>query len=641
MMRKYIITLILLYVGIASGWAVNEQSKETKLPQEIISMQHDTLRLQKLNELVNQTINEPKVYSFYLNELLKEAELQKNNEYIAKSYLLYLYLNYNEYDSKMVKHWMSKLEPLARKEGFYNYLFEAQQCIIDGHILKQEFELAEQKSKRMLAEAQKLKHIDGIVTANKCLASVYRSTYRFDKSAEMLEAAYKLASQMTNAQNRLEVITYLISIYKYTGNHSKWLKYLNIKEKEIKKLIDKEPKQIDYYKGDLMLTYLSYLEYYIEKNQKDQAEYYKQLVDEYKCDEYVVYQFNYFKGIADYYQFTKQWEKALEYRTKQCDLIKTLSYRDYPYILLAKAELFYLMGREKDALETAKEVLRVKNEVQVSIFSKQIEQIKSNYITSQDLLEQAHIHRYYQYTILGVVTILIITFSYFAYRYYYIKRNLTKSENKIRQVAEEVQRATRAKASFLSNMSYAIRIPLNEVVNRSLLLASKQKINEEERAKVAQAILDTSSDLMKLVEEILDLSRLEAGRMKFSVSDIDVNALVRDAVSSFTTSDVELITSFPESQNIYTHIDGTRLMQVFNSLLTDIDKGKKMCVELKEEPNNILLIRVTHTTFASSEPTQDIIIRNEINRMIIEYFEGDYQIVPDAIQFSLKIVHSL
>ena len=640
-MKRYIIILILLLAGNIAGWATDVDEARKKQLLEVSVMKHDSLRLQKLNDLVSQSFHNPEDRLFYIGELLREAELQKNKRYMAKSYLLNIYVHYNEHDENKIDHWMRKLEPLARKEGYYDYLFEGKQCVVELLVMSQEFELAEQKSKQILVEAKKTNQIDGMVAAYKCMANVYRATYRFEKSAEMLEEAYKLSPKMNNSQSKIELITYLISIYKYTDDNSKWLKYLNIKEKEIKKLIASDPSQKDFYKGDLMMTYLSYLGYCIETGNKSKAAYYKQLVDEYKCSEYAVYQLNYFKGLADYYQFMEQWEKALEYRSKQCEVLKPLSYRDYPYHLLAKSEILFQMGREKEALETVKEVVRIKDTVRVSIFSKQIEQIKKSYDSSRELLEQARIQRYFQYSVLGVVIILIIIFSYFAYRYYHIKRSLTDSERKIRQVAEEVQKATKTKERFLSNMSYAIRTPLNEVVNRSLLLASKQQLSEKEREEVAQTILDTSSDLMKLVEEILDLSRLEAGRMKFSVSDVDVNALVRDAVGSFAASDVEIISSFPETGNVWIHIDGMRLMQVFSSLLSDIEKGKKVVIELKEESEDVLSVRITHTIFAAPEPTQEIIIRNEINRMIIEHFGGSYKIVPNAVLFTLKIVYPL
>lgn len=638
-MKKYIIIWCLLLVSAVISCAAIEKDSIRKLPQEILSMKHDSLRLNKIIELTTQTVNEPEEYSFYLGELLREAEVQKNQREIAKTYLLHLYLSYNQRDEDKVNQWMSKLEPLARKEGYYDLLFDAQQCIIDILIIKQEYELVEQMSEKMLAEAQKINQIDAIVAAYKCLASVYRSTYRYEKSAEMLEKAFKLSPKMTNQQSKLEVMTYLIAIYRHTKDYPKWLKYLKIKENEIKDQIKKDPSLEDYYKGNLMLTYLSYLSYYIEVNQKEKAEYYKSMVEKYRCDEFPVYQYNYAKGLVTYYQFTKEWDKALGSMNELCEIIKPLSFRDYPYILSSKADMLYQMGLEKEASDTIKKVLQTKDALRVSIFNKQIEQIKANYNTNQELLEQARIQRYFRYSVLGIVIILIVILSYSAYKYNQIKKNLTQSDKKIRQVAEEVQKATRAKERFLSNMSYAIRTPLNEVVNRSLLLTSKQQISEEERAEVAQTILGTSADLMKLVEEILDLSRLESGRMKFNVSEVDVNALLRDAIGSFATSDAEFVSSFPESESLWTQIDGTRLMQVCSSLLSDTEKGKKIRVELKKEPGDLLSVRISHTTFASLQPTQDIIIRNEINRMIIEHFEGSYEIISGAVRFTLKTVH--
>lgn len=639
-MKKSIIIWILLFTGgITMGWGADSNGGKIKLPQEILSMKHDSLRLQKLDNLINQTITNLDERLFYINEFLQEAELQNNKRSIAKAYLLHIYFSFNKQDGEMVNQWASKLEPLARNEKFYDLLFSARQCVIETLLIRQDFELAEQKAEEMLAETQKLNHIDGIVAAYKCLAGAYRATYRFEQSAQILETAYALSPKMKDTKSKLEIITYLIAIYKRMNDQPNWLKYLHIKEKEIKTRIRKDPGTKEFYKGELMQTYISYLGYYIESKQKEQAAHYKQLVEEYKCDQYNVYRYHYNRVMADYYLFTEQWDKALEYRIRHAEIMKPMSYREYPYILSNIADILFLMGREKEALETAKEVLTIKDSVQVLIFSRQIEQIRSNYDFNQNALEQARLHRYFQYSVLGIVLILIIILSFFAYKYNDIKRNLTKSEKKIRQIAENVQKATRTKERFLSNMSYAIRTPLNEVVNNSLLLASKKQIEKEERTKAAQIILNTSADLMKLVEEILDLSRLESGKMKFNVSKVNVNTLVRDVIRIYTSANIKFTTSLPESQELWVQMDGNRLIQVLNSLLSGTEEGKTIGLELKLMDDNIVSIQVFHTVFASPEPTQDIIIRNEINRMIIEYFGGHYTIVPEAVCFTLKMEH--
>ena len=64
-----------------------------------------------------------------------------------------------------------------------------------------------------------------------------------------------------------------------------------------------------------------------------------------------------------------------------------------------------------------------------------------------------------------------------------------------------------------------------------------------------------------------------------------------------------------------------------------------MNVKLNEESDDILSVRITHTVLSSVNPTQDIIIRNEINRMIIEHFGGEYKIASEAVRFTLKIVY--
>lgn len=84
-------------------------------------------------------------------------------------------------------------------------------------------------------------------------------------------------------------------------------------------------------------------------------------------------------------------------------------------------------------------------------------------------------------------------------------------------MAEE---ANEMKNRFLSNISYHIRIPLNGVVGFSQLIASEPNMPDELR-KVLFHHQKNSEELMRLVNDVLDLSRLEAGMMKFNIQSTD------------------------------------------------------------------------------------------------------------------------
>ena len=94
---------------------------------------------------------------------------------------------------------------------------------------------------------------------------------------------------------------------------------------------------------------------------------------------------------------------------------------------------------------------------------------------------------------------------------------------KARIRAEE---ADQMKSAFLANMSHEIRTPLNAIVGFSELLTSDMEISPNERDEFMQVISKNSDLLLKLINDILDLSRIESGKMSFTLTNCDLNELL-------------------------------------------------------------------------------------------------------------------
>ena len=82
------------------------------------------------------------------------------------------------------------------------------------------------------------------------------------------------------------------------------------------------------------------------------------------------------------------------------------------------------------------------------------------------------------------------------------------------------------KSAFLANMSHEIRTPLNAIVGFSELLTSDMEISPNERDEFMQVISKNSDLLLKLINDILDLSRIESGKMSFTLTNCDLNELL-------------------------------------------------------------------------------------------------------------------
>ena len=148
-------------------------------------------------------------------------------------------------------------------------------------------------------------------------------------------------------------------------------------------------------------------------------------------------------------------------------------------------------------------------------------------------------------------------------------------QNKILEVAlEKAKESDQMKSAFLANMSHEIRTPLNAIVGFSNLLNTDIDLEKEERTQFLELINTNSDLLLKLINDILDLSRIESGRMAFSFDNYDLSELVHNIYSTYQMmmpSGVKLLIDIPKNTvTIYT--DKHRLMQVITNFLNNAIK---------------------------------------------------------------------
>ena len=150
-----------------------------------------------------------------------------------------------------------------------------------------------------------------------------------------------------------------------------------------------------------------------------------------------------------------------------------------------------------------------------------------------------------------------------------VERNLD-----IQKKAEELEQSTRYKSEFLANMSHELRTPLNSILLLSRLLSENNEENlSDEQVEYAKVIQSSGNGLLSLIDEILDLSKIEAGKMDLEYADVAMRDIVTDMRSLFLPiareKNLEFITEVSPACPEVIRTDKMRLEQILKNLLSN------------------------------------------------------------------------
>ena len=142
-----------------------------------------------------------------------------------------------------------------------------------------------------------------------------------------------------------------------------------------------------------------------------------------------------------------------------------------------------------------------------------------------------------------------------------------------RELAEQAE----LKQSFLNNMSHEIRTPLNAIVGFSDMLANEPEFSNEERQEFVNIINTNTKLLLKLVGDVLELSRIESGNLSFIFQRESVRQLLDDVYQTHSLliqPPLQFLKDFP-SEDVQVNVDPMRLTQVLTNFLNNANKFTK------------------------------------------------------------------
>ena len=315
---------------------------------------------------------------------------------------------------------------------------------------------------------------------------------------------------------------------------------------------------------------------------------------------------------------------------EKVDMVLAETGDDYLPALKMKAELLLRAGKEQESALLYHKSIKMIDSTYNESLSKQINQLRT--IHEVDKLElrnnqiELEAGRYKLNMTIVLLFILILVLAVVAYNYFrvkHIKNLLEKSDRELKKdkerlllsekelylAKEKAEASNRLKDVFLANLSHEIRTPLNSIVGFSSLLSDMQQRSEEK--EYASIIKHNSDLLLKVVNDAVSVSMLQAGEVAFLQEEVEICDICRKMVQKYALKAkpgvvVEACLPFKEYR---LKTDVLRLKQILDNLLSNAVKFTNtgsitLSLELPVEAN-VLLFVVADTGCGIPEPMQE------------------------------------
>ncbi|KAA3708088.1 histidine kinase, partial [Bacteroides salyersiae] len=220
---------------------------------------------------------------------------------------------------------------------------------------------------------------------------------------------------------------------------------------------------------------------------------------------------------------------------------------------------------------------------------------------------------------------------------YVLRKKLIKEEKEIHHLKIITEEANEIKSNFLANMSFNVRVSLNNVLGFSQIITKEnENISDGEWKEYSEIIQSNSEELINMVNNVLDLSRLEAGKTKWQLQDYDIITLCSDVISMLNMQGGKVKVNFQtEIDSWLLQIDVSRFTQLLLSLMAypdSCDEERVVSFTLYHDTiNNLLVFSIENSPLADPDfQSSKVEIRHNINRLTIDFFKGTYSVNTDA-----------
>ena len=203
---------------------------------------------------------------------------------------------------------------------------------------------------------------------------------------------------------------------------------------------------------------------------------------------------------------------------------------------------------------------------------------------------------YIELLMLGILllVLLLLFVTWLLLRVQRLKRTLEEREGQLVVARERAEESDMLKSAFLANMSHEIRTPLNAIVGFSSLMQSEE-LSQEERAEYCDIVVNNSEMLLTLLNDILDISSLECGKIRFNYASEEIVQICQHALMTTAHTRQEGVKGRFECavDSFMLTTDAHRLSQILINLLTNAGKFTSegsitLGVEIDKEHGEVL-----------------------------------------------------
>ncbi len=300
----------------------------------------------------------------------------------------------------------------------------------------------------------------------------------------------------------------------------------------------------------------------------------------------------YYEKKGDYAQALDLYTQ-LEKASKNQSIVRAIDYT------IARAHLLTLLGNSREACLIYQDVYAKQDSLTAQSYVRQMNETRVRYYVDQIEIEnRAERNNITKWSIIAVSFILVVII-FFALRISKQTKKLIQSKELLEKAKSSAESAIRTKSILLSNMSHEIRTPLNALSGFSTIL-TEENIDDETRRQCNDIILQNSELLLKLINDVIDMSNLELGMLEFTLKRVDAISICRNVIDTVErvkqTQAAILFHTDLESLELYT--DDLRLQQVLINILINATKftpSGSITLEISKQSEQVALFTVTDT----------------------------------------------